>query len=144
LPEHFHERFGRYVLEAENPHIRLPAPVLVAISVAIAIFTFPALFPLPLGAFPVAIAIFALLALAITAVFVCHTASFGTPIRSLTIVFSLALGPCADRQNQNYRHCYPSCTCPSHDIVLSVGGILYVERILPDSTITIQTFSLSI
>ena len=160
LPEHFHKRLGRYVLETEDSHIRLAAARFVAtvlivpplallplalflfgaLPFAIVFFTLPAF---PFCVFSFAIAFFVFPALQIAAVpvgHVGHAAAFGAPIRSLAVALSFALGPCACRQDQNDYHHYPFCACPIHDIVLSVGGVLYVECILPDSTVSTQTF----
>jgi len=86
--------------------------------VAPVFFAFPA-FPFCVMSF--SIAFFSLPPFPITAVLVGHTAGFGAPIRSFA--FSLAICPYPGSQNQNDRHYYPFCACPSHDIVLSFGGI---------------------
>ncbi|MDP6546459.1 MAG: hypothetical protein QGH60_20975 [Phycisphaerae bacterium] len=99
MSEYLHERFGRHVLETEDPHIGLAA----AVPVTLAAFSF-ALLPLAmflLGALPFAVVLLAFLSFAIAAVPVCHAAAFGAPFRPLAITFSLTLGPCAGSQNQN-------------------------------------------
>ena len=153
LVEHAYNRFGRYVLEAEDPQLGLIAITLVTLTmlsafvplplfILFAFFTSLAFLPLlPLPLF-ISLAFVLLSAFSLVVVAVGHAAplTLRTPIRPPAIAFSFALAPCACGQNQNYRHCYPFCGCPSHDIVLSFEGILCVECILPDRVAPIQTF----
>jgi hypothetical protein len=155
LTDHMDKRFSRYVLEAEDPQFWFLTITLVAIPVAIALlalsvfafFTLLAFFaftrfvsPTFVPGPPLALFASPFLPLSIAAAPVGHAATFGPSIMSLAVTITLTFGPCSSRQDQNYPHSYPSCSRPSHDIVLSIGGILYVGSILPDCVSPFQTF----